>query len=190
MKRIHVWGSLALILIGCAFGVAQEHPAISKTTVSKSPTTVQNRTQKANVDEYIDLIRSNVRQEKAQILGAVMQLSASDAAKFWPIYNEYDAELAKLNKMRSDNILEYANSYGSMTEDKADTLIATAVQYEKDRTELLAKYYPRMKEVIGSIDAARFLQVEHQLLLIIDLQIASNLPLVQEDVKSSSGGKQ
>ena len=187
MKAIQVWGSLILFVALCPWAVAQERSVVMK---EKVPKTTLNATREANVDEYIELIKSNVRQEKAQILGAVMALTAADAAKFWPIYNEYDTELSKLNKMRSDNILEYARAYSSMTDEKADSLITTAVQYEKQRTELLAKYYPRMKDAIGAIDAARFLQIEHQLLLIIDLQVASNLPLFQEDTQSPRGAKQ
>lgn len=190
MKPIQVWGLLLMFVALCPRAVVQERSAVAKERVNRPAKTTLNVTQEANVDEYIELIKSNVRQEKAQILGAVMALSGADAAKFWPIYNEYDAELSKLNKMRSDNILEYAKAYSSMTDEKADTLITTAIQYEKQRTELLAKYYPKMKDAIGAIDAARFLQIEHQLLLIIDLQLASNLPLFEEDAHAAQGAKQ
>ncbi len=190
MKRIQ-WGGLVLLFMALGpWTMAQQRSAPAKEKASRPTQAPPNLTQQANVDEYIELIRSNVRQEKAQILGAVMALSAADAAKFWPLYYEYDNELAKLNKMRSDNILEYAKAYESMTDAKADALIATAIQYEKQRTELLAKYYPKMKNAIGAIEAARFLQVEHQLLLLIDLQLASNLPLVQEQAQVAQGAKQ
>jgi len=137
--------------------------------------------QKKNVQEYIELLRSNVRQQKSEIMGAVMVLSADDAAKFWPIYSEYDAELTKLNKLRVQNIQDYAQNYTQMTDEKADALIQKALDYQKQRSELLAKTYDRMKQSLGGITAARFLQVEHQLLLIIDLQIASSLPIVGEN---------
>ncbi|MGA9307484.1 MAG: hypothetical protein WBW31_18950, partial [Candidatus Sulfotelmatobacter sp.] len=45
-----------------------------------------------NVQAYIALLRSDVRQQKAEMMGVVMQLSAADAAKFWPIYEQYDEE--------------------------------------------------------------------------------------------------
>jgi hypothetical protein len=65
-----------------------------------------------------------------------------------------------------------------MTDAKADELIKDAMTFQKQRDELLAKYYERVKQELGAITAARFLQVEHQLLLIIDLKIASALPVV------------
>jgi hypothetical protein len=131
-----------------------------------------------NIQAYIDLLRANVRQQKGEMMGAVMQLSAADAAKFWPIYEQYDAELAKLNDQRVANIKEYASSYDQMTDDKADELIHKAMSYRKQRSELLAKYYELVKQSLGGITAARFVQVEDQLLLIIDLQIDSSLPVV------------
>jgi NAD-dependent DNA ligase len=109
-----------------------------------------------------------------------MQLDIDDAAKFWPIYSQYDTELTKLNNLRVENIQEYARNYSQMTDAKADELIQRSLDYQKQRGELLAKYYQAMKQSVGAITAARFLQVEHQLLLIIDLQIASSLPIVQE----------
>jgi hypothetical protein len=134
-----------------------------------------------NTQAYIELLRSNVRQQKAEMMGAVMQLSAADAAKFWPIYNEYTTELNKLNDLRAANIQEYARTYGQMTDEKADELIQNGLKYRKQRAELLAKYYDRVKQELGASTAARFVQVEDQLLLIIDLQIDSSLPIVGED---------
>ena len=131
-----------------------------------------------NIQAYIALLRLNVRQQKAEMMGAVMQLSAADAAKFWPIYEQYDKELTKLNDQRVANIQDYASSYDQMTDAKADELIQKAMSYRKQRGELLAKYYQQVKQALGGIEAARFIQVEEQLLLIIDLQIDSSLPVV------------
>jgi len=133
-----------------------------------------------NLQEYIELLRKDVRQQKAEIMGAVMVLSTDDAAKFWPIYSEYDAELTKLNNKRVENIKEYARTYDQMTDAKADELIQNALAYQKERGELLAKTYDRVKEALGAVTAARFVQVEHQLLLIIDLQIISSIPIVSK----------
>jgi hypothetical protein len=151
------------------------HPQTTKDQAAQSPAT---DAQKKNLQEYIELMRSNVRDQKAEIMGAVMQLDIDDSAKFWPIYSEYDAELTKLNDLRVENIQDYAQNYTQMTDEKADALIQKAMDYQKQRSELLARYYERMKQALGAVSAARFLQVEHQLLLLIDLQIASSLPIV------------
>jgi hypothetical protein len=125
-------------------------------------------------------LRSDVRHQKAEIMGAVMQLDVDQAAKFWPIYSEYNAELTNLNNLRLANIDEYARTYDQMTDPKADELIQNAMNYRKQRSDLLAKYYDRVKASLGPIEAARFVQIEDQLLTIIDLQIASALPIAHQ----------
>jgi len=145
---------------------------------SKAAAPSEADTQKKNIQEYIDLMRKDVRQQKAEIMGSIMVLSATDAAKFWPIYSDYDAQLTKLNDQRVEIIKEYARSYNDMTDAKADELVQKAMAYQKQRAELLAQTYDKVKQALGGITAARFAMVEHQLLLIIDLQLDSSLPIV------------
>jgi hypothetical protein len=160
--------------------------------VTAAPSRAQTKTQKVegkssafpqsdagkNVQAYIDLLRGDVRQQKAEFMGSVMLFSAQDAAKFWPIYSDYDVQLAKLNDQRIGIIKEYAQSYNQMTDATADELIQKSLAYQKQRSELLVQTYDKVKEALGAVTAARFAMVEHQLLLIIDLQIDSSLPVV------------
>jgi len=179
-KRAVVFALCASLL--CVPGLpAQDNAAAQPAKAPAKPAAAAKPAPTAkdmNIKEYVELLRSNVRQEKSQMMGAVMQLSAGDAAKFWPIYAEYDAELTKVNNLRVANIEEYSRTYKSMTDDKADELVKNAMQFQKQRAELLGTYYGKMKDSLGSITAARFLQVENQLLMIIDLQIAASLPIV------------
>jgi hypothetical protein len=78
-------------------------------------------------------MRSDVRQRRAEVMAQMMQLSAADAAKFWPIYSVYDAELNKLSDMSVANVEEYARAYPQMTNEKADELIRKALAYCKQR---------------------------------------------------------
>jgi hypothetical protein len=165
----------SLVIVPAASSQAKAQPG---QTASQASASASADVQKKNIQEYIELLRSDVSQQKAEMMGSVMQLSAADAAKFWPIYSEYDAELKKVNDLRVANIQDYASNYSQMTDQKADELIQNAFAYEKQRSELLAKYYDRVKQAVGATTAARFVQVEHQLLLIIDLKLAASLPIV------------
>ncbi|HUO33549.1 MAG TPA: hypothetical protein VMU43_01015 [Candidatus Acidoferrum sp.] len=182
-KRIVLWLPIWAIAISCPAALANGRPkkaAQQSAQSSQSSQSPDAHTQAKNLQEYINLMRSNVRDQKAEIMGSVMELNIEDSAKFWPIYNEYDAELTKLNDLRIANIKDYAANYSQMTDDKADELVHNALDYQKQRGQLLAKYYEIMKQSLGAVTAARFLQVEDQLLLIIDLQIVSSLPIVSQ----------
>jgi hypothetical protein len=155
--------------------------ASAQTTGTQSST---KQTQDANINAYVTLLRADVRAEKAAIIGQMMDLNDAQSAKFWPIYGEYDVELQKLNDRKLAGIKEYARTYGSMTDEKADELANLALELENQRNDLKKAYYDKVREQLGGILAARFLQVENQLLMVVDLQIASSLPIVSSNAAS------
>jgi hypothetical protein len=172
------YGAIAFAVFAC---LASAPAALPQDNAAPSPPpagAASPSPTEQNLNTYIDLMRKDVRSQKSAIMDAVMQLDPDQAAKFWPIYREYDAELKKLNDMRVANIKDYAQSYNNLDDAKADQLIQNAISYQKQRMDLLAKYYERVKQSLGAVTAARFAQVEQQLLLLIDLQIDSSLPVV------------
>lgn len=180
-KQIARWLAL-LLFLACTPGVFAQ--GTSQSVDSKEQ--AASKDQEKNIDEYIELLRTGVRQDKAQIMGAMMQLSTEQAAKFWPIYYEYDKALNKLNDLRLANIKDYARNYDQLSDEKADELIRNAINYQQQRLELLAKYYSNVKTALGAPEAGRFVQVENQLLMIIDLRIASSLPVVPKQTEAST----
>jgi hypothetical protein len=175
--------SLAILFVLTVF-LATQGRAQTKTEQpsGKSAATPQADAQRKNMDVYLALMRREVRQEKAEIMGATMELNAQDAAKFWPIYSEYDVELTKLNDQRVANIKEYAENYAQLSDEEADKLIQKSMAYQKHRAELLAQTYEKVKQALGGVTAARFAMVEHQILTIIDLQIISSLPIAGQSM--------
>jgi len=136
-------------------------------------------TRDANLRAYVELLRSDLRAQKVAFITELMEFSAADDKAFWPIYRAYDAELSTINDERVTGIEEYARSYGKIDDALADKLATKALELEGRRTALKQKYYDRFKTAMSATTAARFLQLENQLLLILDLQIASSLPIVK-----------
>ena len=164
----HTIAALVLILAGglAAYGQsAQQAPA--------------QQTKTMNLTAYAELLRSDVRTQKVAIITEVMGFTEAEDAAFWPIYRAYDAEMAKLGDERVALIADYANNFAKMTDEAADTLATKALDLDSRRRAALAKCYEDVKRATSAATALRFLQVEHQLQLLIDLQIASALPLVK-----------
>jgi len=133
----------------------------------------------ANIRAYVELLRSDVRASKIAIMASVMNFTEAEDKAFWPIYRQYDAELNTINDERVKLIADYANNFEALTDDVADRIAKGALELEGKRQELKLKYYDRVKGATSAKTAARFLQVENQMLMIIDLQIAASLPIVQ-----------
>jgi hypothetical protein len=145
----------------------------------QSPQDAERETKSLNLSAYAELLRSDVRTQKVAILTEVMGFTEAEDAAFWPIYREYDAEMSKLGDERVALIAEYANSYENLTDAVADKLASKALDLEARRQALKAKSYERVKTALSPRTALRFLQVEHQLQLIIDLQISAALPIAK-----------
>jgi len=162
----------AIALLICSTG------ALAQTSAAPAASSSSAGTSKQNIDQDIKLLRKDVRAEKQKIMGAAMALDADQSKKFWPIYKEYDRQLAKLNDVRLGNITAFAQNYSNMTENKADEIVNAAIAYRKKRIDLLASTYDKVRAALGAPLAARFVQVEDTLNTLIDLQIQSNLPLM------------
>jgi hypothetical protein len=113
-------------------------------------------------------------------MGEVMQLDTDQGTKFWPIYKEFEAELSRLGDRVVALVKSYAENYDDMTDAMADKLGEGVLNIEQQRNELKRKFHARIKSSLGSITATRFLQVENQLERLVDLQIASQLPVISQ----------
>jgi len=136
-------------------------------------------TRDANLRAYVDLLRTDLRAQHVALITELMQFTEDEDAKFWPIYRDYERDLAKVNDDRVALIKDYAASYEKMTNETADKLARGALDLEGRRHALQVQYYDRLVKAISAKTAARFLQVEHQILLLLDLQIAASLPVVE-----------
>jgi hypothetical protein len=149
--------------------------ASSASAQSSGPS--ERDTKTLNLSAYVELLRSDVRTQKVAIITEVMGFTQAEDAAFWPIYREYDVEMAKLGDERVALIAEYGKNFSKLTDALADTLASKAIELEGRRNAAKAKCYDRVKAALSPRTALRFLQVEHQLLLLIDLQISAVLPI-------------
>jgi len=151
----------AFVLAFTTLGAAQDKPA-------------QNQ---QSIDSYIETIRADTRADKTAIITAGMQFNEKDAKAFWPVYKKYEADLIKVNDQRVAAIKTYADKYVTMTDADAKTLIDQVVDYEIKRAELRKKYAAEFQKAgLAPLTVAKFLQLEHRLDLVVDVEIASELP--------------
>jgi len=130
-------------------------------------------------DAYIELFRSDVRKQAATLVGQGMQLSADEAAAFWPVYQKYEAEYSKLGDDKVVLIKDYAAAYNQMSDAKATELVNRVFDLQDRSTQLKKKYYQEFAKVLPPVKSARWVQVQNQIERLIDLQVAAQLPLIQ-----------
>jgi hypothetical protein len=131
------------------------------------------------LDQNIELMRKDIRSQKKQIVAANVPLTDSEAQAFWPVYDQYTAELTKLGDQKYALIKEYAQSYNTMTDAQADDWTKRLLNLDSDVAALRLKYQPSFRKVLPPKKAALYGQVERQAQMMIDTSIAMHVPLVQ-----------
>jgi hypothetical protein len=131
---------------------------------------------------FVSESRAEMRQDKVVFINESMNLTSADPNydAFWHVYYQYEAELKKLNDQRLQLIRDYQFNFDKMDDNIANNLAERALKIHKKKLDLLAKYYELMKQATTPMITARFLQVEYQISLLMDVEIASKMPLLPD----------
>src|SRR5271165_486393 len=131
------------------------------------------------LDEDIQLFRKDVRSLKKQIVAANMDLTDTEAQQFWPIYDRYTAELAAITDAKYALLTDYAQNYTTMTGEQAERYIQGRAAVEQSIMQLRLKNIPAFRKVLSAKSTALFFQLDWRLGVIMDLQLASQTPLIE-----------
>jgi hypothetical protein len=130
-------------------------------------------------DQDIELLRKDLRSERKQIVAANMTLTDAEAQKFWPVYDQYTAEVTKIGDARYALIKQYAQTYNNMTEAQAQNLLKGWLETDRRVVELRQQYVPLFEKVLSAKKTATFFQIDRRLGLMLDLQLGSAIPLAE-----------
>jgi hypothetical protein len=138
-----------------------------------------NNSSQSTMDQNVDLLRKDIRSQKKQIIAANLQLTDQEAVKFWPLYDQYTAELVKINDAKYDAIKQYATNFDTLTDDQALALTRKLLGVDEQVAQLRLRYVPLVSKVISGKKTALFFQLDRRLVMLIDLQLAAQIPMVQ-----------
>lgn len=135
-------------------------------------------TVKPLTDDDIKLIRQDIQAAKDDIIKDTMQFSPAEGTAFWPVYKQYADEQHAIASKRLAVILDYAKQYDTMKDADATALSQRMLQVEDDTQSLRKTYLPKFEAVLGGKRAAKFYQVDNRLTMILNVQLASEIPLI------------
>ena len=151
---------------------------VSSQTTSQQPTATAPT--QDTTDQDITLLRKDLRSQKKQIVAANLNLTDKEAEQFWPIYEKYTDELMVINNKKYAALKEYVNSYNSLTDEQAEKLTRDALDVDQSVAQLRVRYIPIFEKVISPKKTAALIQLDRRLVLLIDIQLSSSIPLVQQ----------
>lgn len=151
--------AIMLVILGFAPpGVAQDKPA-----------------------DNMQILRDKIKADKKLLVATNMELTESEAKGFWPIYDEYQKDLQKINRRLVSLLESYAADFRnkSLTDDKAKKLVAEAIAIEVAEANLKSTYAPKLSKVLPVKKVARYLQIENKIRAVVKYDLAQGVPLVQ-----------
>jgi hypothetical protein len=176
MKKTILCAAAAVAVTMMSAGFAAAQTAAAKPAATKAP--ADPAQVRAEIDKAIAALRKDVQAGKADVLGKTMQLDSAQAAAFWPLYKLYQAEAQTVYDERVAIIQDLADHFDSLDDAKAKALLDRQFVYEDKKLALMKKYKDEMLKVLPAKTVARFFQVESRLNKLVELTVASEIPLV------------
>ncbi len=132
----------------------------------------------SDLEPAIQMLRQEVGKDRREIVKANMLLTNSEAARFWPIYDEYVAEMKRNGDRRVKLITDFAASRDSMSQDEAMRLLKEALDIDRQRLDIKEDYIKKFNKELSARTTARFFHIESKLDATVDAARAARIPLI------------
>ena len=164
---------VAVVLIGTAW-------MLNEATANAQTTPAQESDSHVIKSQDLDLLRKDLRSQRRQLIAANLKLTETEAAKFWPVYDQYLTELIAINDKKFGLIQEYADNWGKLTNEQSLLFIRQWLDMDIATAQLRQKYVPTVSKIIDGEKTATFFQLDRRIAMMMELQVSSQMPLVQE----------
>ena len=158
------------LLLAAALAAA---PALAQTSAAQAKSAAEQPA------DNMQILREKLRADKKLVVAANMELTEAEAKKFWPLYEEYQSGLARINDQLAITITTYAREYnaGSLTDKKATELMNRSIAIEESEARLKRNFMPKLAKALPGRKVARYLQIESKVRALVKYEIAGEVPL-------------
>jgi hypothetical protein len=160
---------------------ATRHVLLLVAALAAVPAFAQTNPAEAKPADNMQILREKLQADKKLVVAANMDLTEAEAKNFWPLYEEYQKELHKINDQIAMTIVDYAKEYraNTLTDAKATQLLDQYITIEEAETKLKRAFIPRLSKVLPGRKVARYMQIENKIRAIVKYEIAGEVPLAQ-----------
>ena len=127
-----------------------------------------------------ELMRSDIRTKKAALIADRMKFTDREASAFWPVYRQYEADLAAINDKKVSIMKDYMSRHQSLNDKEAKQLAEDVFDVDQKTLDLRTKCFGALEKLLPGKTIVRWLQLERRLQLMVDAQLAKELPVIQK----------
>ena len=133
--------------------------------------------QSVRADEQI--ILSQIMADKRAVYAQALQLTDDESRAFWPVYDEYEAKVKKIDDRFIQLVNDYAAKYSTMTDADARQMLAAKMKLDRERIDAAAGVHEEDREdCCRPIKALRYAQVESRIDNELQRKVMLLVPLV------------
>lgn len=130
-----------------------------------------------SVNDVVEMVRTMIQADRKAVVAANMGLSNEQSKAFWPVYNDYRAEMEKVNDRKVALIADFAKNFEKLGDEKSKELLKENFSVQEDAIKVKEKYIKRFEKVLPSTMVARFYQIDNKFDAVINVKLAENIPL-------------
>lgn len=162
---------LAFILLCAALLAVSPVPVFGQDTKQASPV--------AATPGDLDAVRQAIRTDKRGLVERNLQLTAEEAKRFWPVYDEYQRDLDKVVQRQNRAVLDYVNTESAMTDGNAKRIAREVLKADMDEEKLRERNFRKVSSVLPARKAVRYLQIENKIATVRRYDLAERIALVR-----------
>jgi len=138
------------------------------------------RAETTNLDILLDTIRAN----RKALIAVNLQLSAEEAAKFWPLYDRYQQEISANGDRLVALVQDYTTNFRELPNDKAFKIVEDYLTIDADRVRVRRAYLDEFAKVLPGRTVARFYQIENKMDAVVRYELAASIPVIDPEASA------
>lgn len=125
----------------------------------------------------IQALRDKIRSDKKKLVADNMELSATEAERFWPLYEAFEKAQAPIRQRLTLAMIDFIAVDSKLTDANAKRLLKDINAAERDLIKLRGEHTNKMVKQLPAAKVARFMQIEAKIDALLRFDQARTIPL-------------
>jgi hypothetical protein len=129
--------------------------------------------------DLLDDKRVMMQTKRIDAVKTFLELEPREEVAFWPLYEEFRADLSKANDRLAELIRSYAGNSEHLSDQQAEQLLNEFLLVKEETIQLHYQYLGRFRQVLPGRKIVRLFQIEHKLNAAVEASFADVVPLIK-----------
>ena len=136
-------------------------------------------TPQQELEKVVAQVRDELQAARADVVAKGVSLTAEQASKFWPLFEQFQAEQDAVIDAQLKATQAYADNYAKLASADSVTYVTALLERDAKIQDIRTKWLKKFQTVLPAGTAARVIHIDRRLGLLAQMKIASLVPLVK-----------